>query len=126
MKKTCENCLKRDSCVKLCDDIEKIANKDHVRRQYLLVDPDTFNDEDYRMDSFYSNSVGVLTEEMLKLLTDKQKEAIMLYWDRGKTQKNIGEKLNITQQAISKRLKNASKRLKGCAISYIVGFNFFD
>lgn len=49
-------------------------------------------------------------EEMLAAMTDKQCEVFVLYYKYGWTQQQIADKMNITQQAITKLLSKANLR----------------
>lgn len=53
-------------------------------------------------------------QEMLKLLTEKQRTVVIQFFFCRKTQKEIGEGLgNVTQQAVSLILANALERMRG-------------
>lgn len=51
-------------------------------------------------------------EEMLESMTDKQREAFLLYYRDGYTQQEIADRLGISKPAVNLRLSDAVKRTK--------------
>ena len=49
-------------------------------------------------------------EEMLERLTDKQREAYVLYYDEGYTMEEIGGMLGVSQVSVRERLRGAVKK----------------
>lgn len=103
---------------------EKYVNQDYVPRKYILLNPDIF-DAKYNIaslyDEFHINEYDV--QNLLSILTKKQKEAITLYFLEGKTQKEIAEKLGISQQAVFFRIRCARRKLekmyKNVLVTYV-------
>lgn len=57
----------------------------------------------------------MMREEMIKKLTDKQREVVELYYGEGYTQAEIAEMLGISQMTVSEMLENALKKFRKCA-----------
>lgn len=94
---------------------EKYVNQDYVGITYnFLYDVDSFSDEDItiaeKSAAYCVDEYGV--EDLLCLLTEKQKEAVVLYYLKGKSEYKIAEQLGITRSAIEKRLTMARKKLR--------------
>lgn len=51
-------------------------------------------------------------QEMLESMTDKQREAFLLYYREGYTQQGIADRLGISKPAVNLRLSDALKRVK--------------
>lgn len=60
-------------------------------------------------------------EEVIKKsnLTEKQAESLELVYGKGKTQKEAGEYMNISQQTVNLHIKGAFKRMNKIFKSYV-------
>ena len=94
---------------------EDYVNQDYIGITYnLLYDIDSFSNEDVAIAdknaAYGLDEYGV--EDLLSVLTDKQKEAVILYYLKGKSEYKIAKILGTTRSAIQKRICMARKRLK--------------
>jgi len=90
---------------------EEYVNQDYIPRSYILANPDTFSDEEYKMEWGISKKCR-FPYKMLRCLTQKQKQIIILFFRKEMTQKEIAKKLKIKQATVSRRLSRAIKKLK--------------
>lgn len=54
----------------------------------------------------------MMKEEMLERLTDKQREAYVLYYDEGYTQAEIAEVMGVSQKAVGQHIMLANKKIR--------------
>ena len=66
--------------------------------------------EDYLNDLLIKNEI----EKMLMCLDHREKEIITMYYFRNLTQQEISEFIGLKQPAVSKIIKRAIKKIKGC------------
>ena len=91
---------------------ERYVNQDYVSRKYVLLDPDIFASETSFLELYSFLCIKEYgTDNVLNRLTDKQREAIILYYIEGKTQNYIASELHISQQAVHNRVRGCAKKL---------------
>ena len=66
--------------------------------------------EDYLNDLLIKNEI----EKMLLCLDHREKEIVTMYYFRNLTQQEISEFIGLKQPAVSKIIKRAIKKIKGC------------
>ncbi|MBW5379022.1 sigma-70 family RNA polymerase sigma factor [Brachyspira pilosicoli] len=127
---SCNICDKREKCTKLCpsmiEHLQKISGK---KLSYL--DMTSYNSnkniDDVEDLSLYTYGLSNIEERDVKriiiaLLPKDHIEVLKLY-SNGYTQKEIGEKLNVSQSSISQKLEHIKKSLKDsivAVLSYLV------
>lgn len=127
---SCNICDKREKCTKLCpsmmEHLQKISGK---KLSYL--DMTSYNSnkniDDIEDLSLYTYGLSNIQERDVKriiiaLLPKDHIEVLKLY-SNGYTQKEIGEKLNVSQSSISQKLEHIKKSLKDsivAVLSYLV------
>jgi DNA-directed RNA polymerase specialized sigma24 family protein len=94
---------------------ERYVNQDYVGITYnLLYDMEHFSDEDVgiaeKSSCYGLEEYGI--DGILNLLTTKQREVVLLYYLKGKSEYKIAKMLGITRGAVQKRLFLAKKRLE--------------
>ena len=104
----CNECKKRDSCKSLCASALKYVNQDWVwRKEKVLIDDmDQFSEYDTMP---YTSSVEF--KFPLGILTEKQKEVVVLYYQKKKTQQEIADMLGIARNTVSYRLNSIKKKM---------------
>lgn len=95
------------------DQLQK--NEDDREQGLIRKHPEISDDKDWMNGGHYSFEDALIhrmeKEEMLELLTEKQRRVFVLYW-RGYTQQEIGEFLNISRESVKDRLFGAIKKLR--------------
>lgn len=127
---SCNICDKREKCTKLCPSmIEHLQTISGKKLSYL--DMTSYNSDkniDYVEDlSLYTYGLSKVQERDVKriiiaILPKDHIEVLKLY-SNGYTQKEIGEKLNVSQSSISQKLEHIKKSLKDsivAVLSYLV------
>ena len=123
---TCDTCIKRNICNKICPDIEIILDGlDHsIKSVYKVQFFDPINIEKYfsffKQNEIIENSkLKLLKKLMLKFfkrLTGKQKKCISLYFgmfgNEVHTQTEIAYILKIKQEAVWKHIYRGKKKLR--------------
>lgn len=93
----------------------KYVNQDQVNRDYIFVNPDTFSTTDMSIVASIYRSFSVEeygTDELLSVLTEKQREVVVLRFIRGKSEYKIADMLGITRSAVEKRIRLARNKLR--------------
>lgn len=116
---SCNICDKREKCTKLCpsmmEHLQKISGK---KLSYL--DMTSYNSnkniDDVEDLSLYTYGLSNIQERdvqriIIAILPKDHIELLKLY-SNGYTQKEIGEKLNVSQSSISQKLEHIKKSLK--------------
>ncbi len=92
------------------------ANKNCRERKWISKHPEIADDRSWMMGGYSSFEDAILnrmeTEEMLKTMTDKQRQVYQLYYKYGYTQEEIGQKLRISRNAVKDRLDGALKKMR--------------
>lgn len=127
---SCNICDKREKCTKLCPSmIEHLQTISGKKLSYL--DMTSYNSDknidDVEDLSLYTYGLSNIQERDVKriivaLLPKDHIEVLKLY-SNGYTQKEIGEKLNVSQSSISQKLEHIKKSLKDsivAVLSYLV------
>lgn len=94
---------------------ERYVNQDYVGITYnLLYDMEAFSEEDVgiaeKSSCYGLEEYGI--DGLLCMLTPKQKEVVVLYYLKGKSEYKIAKMLGTTRSAIQKRLALARERLR--------------
>ncbi len=100
--------------LKTLDREERNNNQKHARHQsHLRIEGEWLAVEDEEIEAlFKEKSETEKLHEALDMLKPMQREAIDLFYFKGKKQEEIASLLGISQQAVSDRLKTAEKNLK--------------
>lgn len=108
----CSNCSKRDICTELCASAVVYADQDYVAKDFWLTEKSMngFNKEDELSPEY--GDVDIKKIDVFKVLTEAQKEVILMYFNDGLTPKEIAKKFNITKSAVSKRIERAKVKLR--------------
>lgn len=127
---SCNICDKREKCTKLCPSmIEHLQTISGKKLSYL--DMTSYNSDknidDVEDLSLYTYGLSKVQERDVKriiiaILPKYHIEVLKLY-SNGYTQKEIGEKLNVSQSSISQKLEHIKKSLKDsivAVLSYLV------
>lgn len=127
---SCNICDKREKCTKLCPSmIEHLQTISGKKLSYL--DMTSYNSDknidDVEDLSLYTYGLSKFQERDVKriiiaILPKDHIEVLKLY-SNGYTQKEIGEKLNVSQSSISQKLEHIKKSLKDsivAVLSYLV------
>ncbi|AFR71280.1 RNA polymerase [Brachyspira pilosicoli] len=127
---SCNICDKREKCTKLCPSmIEHLQTISGKKLSYL--DMTSYNSDknidDVEDLSLYTYGLSKVQERDVKriiiaILPKDHIEVLKLY-SNGYTQKEIGEKLNVSQSSISQKLEHIKKSLKDsivAVLSYLV------
>ncbi|OEJ13995.1 histidine kinase [Brachyspira hampsonii] len=122
---TCNICDKRSSCRQLCQAMEKTLNNSiGTNKSYsenTVKDYNLYVDNMYNI--IYTHGLSDIENRDVKriiiaILTKDQIELLQLY-SQGYTQKEIGEKLNVTQSSISQKLEAIKRELKTSLVEVI-------
>ncbi|KLI28471.1 sigma factor-like helix-turn-helix DNA-binding protein [Brachyspira hyodysenteriae] len=122
---TCNTCDKRSSCKQLCKSMENILNN-NISTNKVHSDS-TFNSYNQRLDNMdnivYTHGLSDVESRDVKriiiaILTKDQIELLKLY-SEGYTQKEIGEKLNVTQSSISQKLEAIKRELRNSVVEIL-------
>ena len=127
---SCNICDKREKCTKLCPSmIEHLQTISGKRLSYLdmTLYNSNKNIDDVEDLSLYTYGLSKVQERDVKriiiaILPKDHIEVLKLY-SNGYTQKEIGEKLNVSQSSISQKLEHIKKSLKDsivAVLSYLV------
>ncbi|MEI0842457.1 sigma factor-like helix-turn-helix DNA-binding protein [Brachyspira pilosicoli] len=127
---SCNICDKREKCTKLCPSMmEHLQTISGKKLSYL--DMTSYNSDknidDVEDLSLYTYGLSKVQERDVKriiiaILPKDHIEVLKLY-SNGYTQKEIGEKLNVSQSSISQKLEHIKKSLKDsivAVLSYLV------
>ncbi|MEI0495315.1 sigma factor-like helix-turn-helix DNA-binding protein [Brachyspira intermedia] len=116
---TCNLCCKRDQCKELCDDMKKaISNKKSNNDIYSDA---TFNVCETDISKvIYTFGLSKVEDRdskriIIALLKKDQREMLELL-SKGYTQKEIAEKLEMSQSNVSQKLNNIKKELQDSMI----------
>lgn len=123
---TCNTCDKRDNCKQLCENmIKKLSDITGKNKAYSEATYNNYNKCVANIDdiSLYSYGLSDIEERdfkriMIAILTKDQIKVLKLY-SEGYSQKEIGEKLNVTQSNISQKLLAIKKALKNTGVLMI-------
>ncbi|ASJ22475.1 histidine kinase [Brachyspira hampsonii] len=122
---TCNICDKRSSCRQLCQAMEKTLNNSiGTNKSYSENTVKDYNLSVDNMDNIiYTHGLSDIENRDVKriiiaILTKDQIELLQLY-SQGYTQKEIGEKLNVTQSSISQKLEAIKRELKSSLVEVI-------
>ncbi|TKZ23851.1 LuxR C-terminal-related transcriptional regulator [Brachyspira catarrhinii] len=122
---TCNICDKRSSCRQLCQAMEKTLNNSiGTNKSYSENTVKDYNLSVDNMDNIiYTHGLSDIENRDVKriiiaILTKDQIELLQLY-SQGYTQKEIGEKLNVTQSSISQKLEAIKRELKTSLVEVI-------
>lgn len=91
-------------------------NQDSREAKWIGKHPEIPDDKNWMLGGYSSFEDALLnrmvTEEMLKTMTDKQREVYLLYYKYGYNQRELGEILHISKEAVHDRLFAALKKVK--------------
>ncbi len=91
-------------------------NSDSRERKWISKHPEIADDKNWMQGGYSSFEDALLNqmekEEMLKTMTDKQREAYLLYFKYGYTQEEIGQKFKISKESVKERLDGALKKMR--------------
>ena len=91
-------------------------NQDSHERKWISKHPEIADDKNWMLGGYSSFEDALLhrmeMEEMLRMLTEKQREVYLLYYKYGYTQQEIGKKMGISQESVSKHLLSTLKKVK--------------
>ena len=101
-----------------------LLHRDYNNMKSMILNQNSYEGE-IPLDTLYDECVGGVEdiicdiefqEEIVdlldKVLTERQKQVVNLYYFEGKTQEQIGKLLGVTQQAVTKILTNAIETLR--------------
>lgn len=123
---SCNICDKREKCTKLCPSMmEHLQTISGKRLSYLdmTLYNSNKNIDDVEDLSLYTYGLSNIQERDVKriiiaLLPKDHIEVLKLY-SNGYTQKEIGEKLNVSQSSISQKLEHIKKSLKDSIVAVL-------
>ena len=96
------------------DQLQK--NEDDREDKWLSRHPEIPDDKDWMNGGHYSFEDALIhrmeMEEVLELMTEKQRQAFVLYYKHGYTLEEIGRMMGVSQVAISKHLRTALEKVK--------------
>jgi RNA polymerase sigma factor (sigma-70 family) len=92
------------------------ANQDGREAKWIGKHPEIPDDKNWMLGGYCSFEDALLNwmmrEEMLKTMTDKQRQVYLLYHKYGYNQREIGKKMGMSQESISRHLSLALKKVK--------------
>jgi RNA polymerase sigma factor (sigma-70 family) len=94
---------------------KKYINQDQVNRDYIFVDPDTFSTTDMSIVASIYKSCSVEeygVDDILDLLTEKQREVVVLRFIKGKSEYKIADMIGISRSGVEKRIRLARQKLR--------------
>lgn len=105
----CKNCPRRDTCTKLCATAAEYADQDYVGQHDAIQfgTMDFLSTEDKLVPKYGDVDIGIL-----RVISIKQREVIILYYDDGLSMYEIAEKLGVDPTSVRDRLKYAKKKLE--------------
>jgi DNA-directed RNA polymerase specialized sigma24 family protein len=108
----CQDCDKKPTCTKLCEQAQQYVNQDYVPRTECLPG------DAFAFTNHTKATALVLTAEHIEILshirlTPKQEEAFFMYYQEVMTTSQIAGVFGITHQGVSYRLKAVKKKLWG-------------
>ena len=116
--KTCNNCIKRDTCKALCEDMLDILKNSKYKNN--LYSDNSFYTKTKLCDMIIEDGIythGLSEVEMrdskriiIALLTEEQRDILRLYI-KGSSQKEIADIFKVSQSNISKRIKAIKNEL---------------
>ncbi|ASJ21587.1 histidine kinase [Brachyspira hampsonii] len=123
---TCNICDKRNSCKQLCNAMEKTLNNTISKnKSYSETTVKDYNlyVSDIDNISIYTHGLSDIEHRDVKriiiaILTKDQIKLLELY-SQGYTQKEIGEKLNVTQSSISQKLEAIKRELRSSVVQIL-------
>ncbi|ELV05273.1 sigma factor-like helix-turn-helix DNA-binding protein [Brachyspira hampsonii] len=123
---TCNICDKRSSCRQLCQAMEKTLNNSiGTNKSYSETTVKDYNlyVSDIDNISIYTHGLSDIEHRDVKriiiaILTKDQIKLLELY-SQGYTQKEIGEKLNVTQSSISQKLEAIKRELRSSVVQIL-------
>ena len=96
------------------DQLQK--NEDDRERGWISKHPEIPDDKNWMNGGHYSFEDALIhrmeMEEVLELMTEKQRQAFVLYYKHGYTLEEIGRMMGVSQVAISKHLRTALEKVK--------------
>ena len=123
--KTCRNCKKKDSCVRVCPEVEKTLPKDESGKdshREVSMAPDDFAIalEKYSYTQWHvMEGAKVLPRLDMSCLTKKEKNALLMLAS-GLSARASARRLKINLSAFQKRVGSARRKMSGGRFSHLV------